>query len=256
VERAVSGAVLLVAGGLVAAGLVAGALNAAGGGGTFVALPALVAAGVPAVTANAASMVALLPGALVAAWAYRRDVLPVGSVPPAALAAASATGGGAGAVLLLGLPAAAFDAVLPWLLGLATLVLAARGPLTRRAGGRRLGTGPLLAGQFVLAGYGGFFGGAVGILLVAFWGVAAGVDTALGNPARVAQLGVIWSAAAAVFLLTGAVRDHPLPVLAVLGGALLGGAAGARVVGRLDPRLLRAVVLATAATTTVLYAVR
>ena len=63
---------------LLLAGLAAGALNAAGGGGTFVALPALVAAGLPPVTANASTTVALLPGSVASAWTCRRDVRPVG----------------------------------------------------------------------------------------------------------------------------------------------------------------------------------
>jgi uncharacterized membrane protein YfcA len=71
------------------AGFAAGALNAVGGGGTFVALPALVAAGLPPVTANAASTVALVPGSLASAWVYRPDVRPVGATSTRALTAAS-----------------------------------------------------------------------------------------------------------------------------------------------------------------------
>ena len=86
---------------LLLAGLAAGALNAAGGGGTFVALPALVAAGLPPVTANASTTVALLPGSVASAWSYRRDVRPVGATSRRSLTAVSLLGGGLGATLLL-----------------------------------------------------------------------------------------------------------------------------------------------------------
>ena len=101
---------------LLLVGVAAGALNAAGGGGTFVALPALVAAGLPPVTANASTTVALLPGSVASAWAYRRDVVPVGATSRWSLTAVSLVGGGLGAGLLLMLPAASFDAAVPWLL--------------------------------------------------------------------------------------------------------------------------------------------
>lgn len=82
-------------------GIAAGALNAIGGGGTFVALPALVAFGLPPVTANALSRVALVPGAVASAWVYRRELTPVGETSTKALTAISMVGGGIGAGLLV-----------------------------------------------------------------------------------------------------------------------------------------------------------
>jgi uncharacterized protein len=81
------------------AGVAAGALNAIGGGGTFVALPALVACGLPPVPANALSRVALVPGAVASAWVCRRDLAPVGVTSTKALTASSVIGGFAGAHL-------------------------------------------------------------------------------------------------------------------------------------------------------------
>ncbi|HEX4248481.1 MAG TPA: sulfite exporter TauE/SafE family protein [Pseudonocardia sp.] len=246
---------------LLLAGIAAGALNAAGGGGTFVALPALVAAGLAPVTANASTTVALLPGALASAWTYRREIAPVGDTSMRSLAVASVLGGGLGAGLLLALPPVSFAAAVPWLLAFATLVLA----FGRRLAGalsaalhRPLGLGSraVLIAQFVLAIYGGYFGGAVGILMLALWSVGLGLDAAKGNPMRVTQIGAIYATAGVLFLLAADVLHHPLPVLAMLVGALAGGFGGARLTRRLSARALRAVVLSTAVTMTVLYFLR
>src|ERR1700754_1216884 len=117
---------LLVSG----AGLVAGAMNALAGGGSFVSLPALIAAGVAPVQANASSTVALFPGGVASAWAYRDGLGPVGSVELRPLLIATLLGGFAGAVLLLCCSSAVFSLALPWLLLIASLALAF---------GRRLG---------------------------------------------------------------------------------------------------------------------
>ena len=108
----------------------------------------------------------------------------------------------------------------------------------------------------MLAIYGGYFGGAVGILMLALWSVGLGLDTAAGNPMRVTQLAAVWSVAAVLFLLAADVLRDPFPVAAVLVGAVAGGLAGARVVRHLPARLLRGIVLGTAVSMTVLYFVR
>jgi uncharacterized membrane protein YfcA len=242
---------------VLAAGLAAGALNAAGGGGTFVALPALVAVGLSPVVANASTTVALLPGALASAWTYRREIAPVGTTPTRSLTAVSMLGGGLGAGLLLVLPSSSFDAAVPWLLAFATVVLAFGRQLSRLLGGSlTMGTRPVLAGQLVLAIYGGYFGGAVGILMLALWSVGLGMDAATGNPMRVAQLGAVYGVASVVFLLAGDVVVDPGPLVVMLVGGIAGGLLGAQVVRRLPARVLRAVVLTTAVTMTILYFVR
>ncbi|WP_306323911.1 MULTISPECIES: sulfite exporter TauE/SafE family protein [unclassified Streptomyces] len=243
------------------AGVAAGALNAIGGGGTFVALPALVALGLPPVAANAVSRVALVPGAVASAWVYRRELAPVGPASTKALTAVSVLGGAVGAGLLLVLPASSFDAAAPWLLAFATLVLAFGRHLSRaltRALGRPVGMGAraVLAGQFFLAVYGGYFGGAVGILMLALWGIGLGLDAAVGNPMRVTQLAAIYLSASALFLFASDALSAPLLLTAMLVGAVAGGIAGAHLARRLPARLLRGVLLATAVTTTVLYFVR
>lgn len=243
------------------AGVAAGALNAVGGGGTFVALPALVAAGLPAVTANAASTVALVPGAVASAWVYRRDVRPVGAASTRALTATSVAGGAVGALLLLALPAESFDVAVPWLLAFATVVLAfgrAGLRVARRALGRPIGLGArgVLIGQFVLAGYGGYFGGAVGILTMAFWSIGVGLDVAVSNPMRLTQLAAVYSTATVLFLFASDVLRFPLLVVGMLVGAVVGGFAGAHLARRLPARVVRVVVLLTAVTMTILYFLR
>ncbi|QDQ15128.1 sulfite exporter TauE/SafE family protein [Streptomyces spectabilis] len=243
------------------AGVAAGTLNALGGGGTFVALPALVAVGVPPVTANASSTVALLPGTMASAWVYRRDVTSVGETSTTALTAVSAVGGGLGAGLLLILPAASFDAAVPWLLAFATVVLAFGRRLARAvsdATGRPFGLGPtaVLGSQFLLALYGGYFGGAVGIMMMALWSVGLGLDTAVSNPMRTVQIAAVYLTAAVLFLVASDALNTPWLLGAMLTGAVTGGFTGAHFARRLSARVLRGVILTTAVTMTVLYFVR
>jgi len=245
--------------GLLLVGLAAGALNAAGGGGTFVALPALVAVGLPPATANATTTVALLPGAMVSAWSYRHDVIQVGTAPTTILTMTSLVGGGLGAALLLILPSATFDAAVPWMLAFATMTLAFGRRVSRWLSDtlhRPIGmsAGAVLSAQFLLAVYGGYFGGAVGILMLALWSVGLGIDTAAGNPMRVTQLAAVWGTAAVFFLVAADVLDYPLPLIAVLVGAAAGGLAGAKLVRSLPARVLHRTVLTVAVTMTALYA--
>ncbi|MGW8378123.1 sulfite exporter TauE/SafE family protein [Streptomyces sp. ODS28] len=242
-------------------GVAAGALNAAGGGGTFVALPALVAFGLPPVTANALSRIALVPGALTSAWVCRREITQVGAASTRALTTVSVLGGGVGAVLLLVLPEASFDAAAPWLLAFATLLLALGPRLSRvlsTALGRQAAMGPraVLGGQFVLAVYGGYFGGAVGILMLALWSIGLGLDAAAGNPMRVAQLAAVFASASVLLLFASDALRTPLALTSLLTGAIVGGYAGAHMTRRLPSVLLRWIILATAVTSTVLYFLR
>ncbi|MFI6932908.1 sulfite exporter TauE/SafE family protein [Streptomyces sp. NPDC050287] len=243
------------------AGVAAGALNAVGGGGTFVALLALVTAGQSPVTANAMSTVALVPGAVAGAWVYRRELAPVGTASTRTLTAASAVGGTLGAGLLLALPSASFETAVPWLLAFATVLLAfgrrLSGALSTALGRRvRLSSRAVVASQFFLALYGGYFGGAVGIMMLALWSIGLGLDTAAGNPMRITQLAAVYLSAAALFLVASDTLSAPLTLTALLAGAVAGGFGGAHLARRLPARLLRGVVLGTAVSMTVLYFLR
>jgi uncharacterized membrane protein YfcA len=98
---------------LFAAGLLAGTMNAVAGGGTFVSLPAMIAAGLPSVAANMSSTVALLPGAISSTWAARRFMQGFGGISLPIMVVISVVGGGIGAALLLLTPSSAFDLLLP-----------------------------------------------------------------------------------------------------------------------------------------------
>ncbi|WP_367046791.1 sulfite exporter TauE/SafE family protein [Streptomyces sp. Je 1-332] len=243
------------------AGVTAGALNSVGGGGTFVALPALVAVGLSPVTANATSTIALVPGAVASGWVYRRELAPLGATSTKALTTVSVVGGGLGATLLLALPAASFDAAVPWLLAFATVVLAFGRRLSRAVSGRLgreigIGARGVLTGQFCLALYGGYFGGAVGIMMFALWGIGLGLDTAAGNPMRVTQIAAINLSASALLLVASDALSAPLTLATMLIGALAGGFTGAHFARRLSDRLLRGIILTSAVTMTALYFVR
>jgi uncharacterized membrane protein YfcA len=108
---------------LCGAGFLAGAMNALAGGGSFVSLPALIAAGVPSVSANASSTVALYPGSAASVWVYRDQMGRIEALPIVPSLIATLIGGLAGALLLLWTPSSLFDRVLPWLLLVATLML-------------------------------------------------------------------------------------------------------------------------------------
>src|SRR4051794_18363073 len=172
---------------LAGAGFVAGAMNAVAGGGTFVSLPALTLAGLPPTIANASSTVALFPGTLASSWAYRRDVRALESVSTATLLALSVAGGLIGALLLLSTPERAFTRIIPWLLLTATIALAAGARLGQalRAIGLHMGHRSLFVAQFMLGIYGGYFCGAVGLMMLAGWALFARVGPPAINPPRV-----------------------------------------------------------------------
>ena len=218
---------------LLGAGLLAGAMNALAGGGSFVTLPALIAAGVPSVQANASSTVALWPGGVASAWTYRvgsRMPCDVGLWP---LLAVTLTGGLVGGLLLLWTPSSAFDAALPWLMLLATLALAFGRGIGARLQGRMAGRSGLVLGlQFGLGLYGGYFGGAVGLMMMATWSVLGESDLKALNGPRTLLVTAANSVAALAFMVAGAVRWPE--TAAVLLGGLAGGILGARV-GRVVP---------------------
>jgi uncharacterized membrane protein YfcA len=223
---------------LAATGFVAGAMNAAAGGGSFVSLPVLVFLGLPALNANVSSTVALWPAALASAVAYRRDFQPFGPVSLRLLLSISIVGGGIGALLLLYTPAKAFDIVVPWLLLAATLAFV----FGRQAGlGLRrvvhIGPATVLVVQFILGIYGGYFGGAVGILMMAVWGLMSEADLKTMGPTRTVVVAGANTTATLLFVFSGTVWWPE--TLVMLAGSIIGGYAGARGARRLSPDTTR-----------------
>lgn len=227
---------------LAGAGFGAGVMNAAAGGGSFVSFPALILAGLPPVAANASSTVALFPGAVTSVWALRRDLVRIGDASLPAMLLASMAGGLVGAFILLRTSDAAFHAVVPWLLLLASLAFAFARPVGAALRARlRIGAPLVLAVQFVLAIYGGYFGGAVGIMMMAVWGLLSTAELKVMNPARVLLVGATNAVAVLCFVLARAVWWPE--TLAMLCGAAAGGYAGGRIARWMPPLLARLTIM-------------
>jgi uncharacterized membrane protein YfcA len=240
---------------LVLAGFVAGAMNAVVGGGTFVSLPAMVWAGVPSVVANASTTVALFPGAVASTWAYREDFASFGQVSIRSLLVVSLIGGLLGALLLLLTPERTFDALVPWLLLVATLAFA----FGRQAGAAlrrvvRIGPATVLVAQFALAIYGGYFGGGVGIMMMAAWSLLETVDLRTMSPARTLLVSATNGIAVICFIGAGAVRWPE--TLAVLVSGIAGGYLGARVARGIPVPTLRAIILVVSTAMTAAFFLR
>jgi uncharacterized protein len=237
------------------AGILAGAMNGLAGGGSFVSLPALIAAGVPPVQANSSSTVALFPGGVASAWAYRDGIGPVGSVTVRALLIATLCGGLAGAVLLLRTTSAAFSFALPWLLLFASVALAFGRRFGEALRGRRRIPGAVvLVVQFGLGIYGGYFGGAVGLMMMAVWTLIDAAELKAMAAPRALLVTATNGAAVLCFAITGSVRWPE--TLAMMVSAIAGGYYGARFARHLPPAALRWFVVALSGTVTIAFFLR
>ncbi|MDF2119108.1 sulfite exporter TauE/SafE family protein [Roseiarcaceae bacterium H3SJ34-1] len=240
---------------LCGAGFLAGAMNALAGGGSFVSLPALIAAGVPSVAANASSTVALWPGGALSVYVYRDGLGQVAGVPLRPTLLATLIGGFLGALLLLWTPSSLFDHVLPWLLLVATLVLTfgpKLGPLLRRHFSAGIVT--VLSVQFVLGIYGGYFGGAVGLMMLAVWSLLDTADIKTLNPSRTLMTTAANTVAMLTFAFAGVVH---WPETLVLGlGALAGGYGGAHLARKLPAPVVRAATILFACVVTAIFFLR
>jgi len=245
-----------------AGGFAAGAVNAVAGGGTFFSFPALLAVGLPPVVANASNSVALWPGSLAGAWAYRKELaaykrylLPMG--------AASLLGGIAGGLLLLAAGDARFSALIPWLLAFAT-GLFAFSPQISAALKRRRPARPVRADgdygsgtpagwlvQLLVSIYGGFFGAGMGILTMASLAMGGHEDVQHINALKNLLSAVNYSVTAMTFIIAGAV-SWPQTLVMLL-AASAGGYAGARVARRIRGPWLRRMVIAVGAALTLYY---
>ncbi len=229
---------------LAAAGFGAGAVNAVAGGGSLISFPALLGAGYPSVAANVTNSVALLPGYLGGSLAYRRE-LAGQRARMRALAPTAAIGAAAGAALLLVSPASVFEAIVPWLILAACLLLALQpraAALAQRHRTRGRAGVSLHAGLFVATLYGGYFGAGLGIVLLALLGVLLPDGLQRLNALKGVLSLLVAVVSAVGFALFGPVAWDA--VLIVGATCLLGGVAGARVAQRLPAALLRAVVIA------------
>jgi uncharacterized protein len=233
--------------GLLAAALVAGAVNAVAGGGSLISFPALLAAGYPAKTANVTNTVALWPGYLGGSLGYRNE-LRYQRRRIAFLLAPSVLGAIAGSAILLSTSEDAFEAVVPFLILFATALMAFQKQLTHFAERHRLAARSddhvpplLLAVAFLLAVYGAYFGAGLGILTLAVLGVLIPDDLQRLNALKGMSSLLINAVAVIYFAAFGPVEWAPAAVMAI--GALAGGYLGAGAARRIGQERLRIAVV-------------
>ncbi|MBY0509422.1 MAG: sulfite exporter TauE/SafE family protein [Rhodospirillaceae bacterium] len=246
---------LLSYGLIAAAAFVAGVMNAVAGGGTFVTFPTLVFTGVPAVVANASNAVALFPASFASAWAYRHDFKNFEGVSFKAMAAVSLVGGVVGAALLLYTPEVTFNAIVPWLLLAATLIFAFGPKIVPKLRTLfRIGPFALLTIQFIVGIYGGYFGGAMGIVMLAVYSLFGLTDLNAMNATKALMAGLINGVSVVLFASAGKVV-WPQTITMIV-AAMLGGYFGARVARGMNPAHVRAGIIAISVTVTIVFFLR
>jgi uncharacterized protein len=232
------------------AAILGGTLNSVAGGGSFFTFPALVFAGVPIIPANATSTVALWPGSVASVGAYRKDLTKLHRGFLIVMVGTSLIGGILGAQLLLGTSQSAFVRLLPFLLLMATLLFTFSGPITRRLRGRRVeapaetSKRPLVGmamAQFVIAIYGGYFGGGIGILMLATLALMGMDDINEMNGVKTLLTTCINGSAMVTFIIRGAVF-WPEAILMIV-GTVIGGYGGAYYARKIDQKWVRLFVM-------------
>jgi uncharacterized protein len=229
------------------AGVWAGVVNTVVGSGTLITFPVLLLVGYSPFTANVSNSLGLVPGSLSGAYGYRRElagqrgrILRFGT--------ASALGAGSGAALLLVLPPSAFAAIVPFFIALALVLVVAQPRINRWLAARREEDHPPDGGALTLAldygtaVYGGYFGAAQGILMLALFGVMLDDDIQRVNALKNVLAAIVNLTAAIVFLLVAHLAWAAVGLLAL--GSALGGQVGARVGRRMPAPALRAAIVA------------
>ena len=223
---------------LAAAAFFAGIMNAIAGGGTFLTFPALIFVGVPSVIANASNTVALFPGMSVSIWTLRNEFSRIKDVPFRWMLAVSLLGGSIGAFLLLLTPERIFSQAVPWLLLLAPLLFTFGPKFAPRLNALfRIGPRTLVFGQFLIAIYGGYFGGAIGILMFALYTLCGLQDMKQMNAIRALLAGAMNGIAVLWFIVAGHIAWSE--TLVMIAGAMAGGYVGAKGSLLMNPRHVR-----------------
>jgi len=226
----------------------AGSINAVVGSGTLVTFPTLLACGLPAVTANVSNTVGLVPGSLSAAIGYRAELDGQRS-RVLRLVSASVVGALIGALLLLVLPSSAFDAIVPVLIALGVLLVIFGPAISRRVAASAESRGGVphhgvwwVWPAVLLAGvYGGYFGAAQGVLLMAILGIGVVDSMQRHNATKNVLALVVNGVAAVVFLFVSHLDWRAVGLIAV--GSVIGGQIGATVGRRLPAAVLRGVIV-------------
>jgi len=227
-----------------------GAVNAIAGGGSLITFPALLACGVPAITASATNTVGMCPGYLGATWA-QRDQLAGQGHRIARIIPAAALGGGLGSVLLWKTGAATFDIVVPFLLLFAVALLGFQDAIRARLhtiANHELYAVPITG---VAAIYGGYFGAGLGVIILAALAIVIGDSLVRLNALKQLISLAVNLTAAIVFLVIADLDTSTVLVMA--GASLVGGFAGGAIASRVSARLLRIVVVAIGLAVAAIY---
>jgi uncharacterized membrane protein YfcA len=237
---------------LIAAAFAAGSLNSIAGGGSFLTFPSLVFAGVPAVIANASNTVALVPGAMASVFGYRQDIQRLAEKRLKSWFITCLLGGAVGAGLLLFTSETSFRRVAPWLLLFATLLFAFGNQVSLALRGR-LHSSQLLMFTvlFPIAVYGGYFGGGIGIMILAAFRLYGLTDIHGMNGIKNILGGSLNAIAALIFICAHQVYWRP--TLVMMAAAILGGYAGPVIARRMQPRVVRAMVIGVGAAMTTYF---
>jgi uncharacterized membrane protein YfcA len=243
---------------IVLAGMAAGTINTVVGSGTLITFPTLLAFGVPPVTANVSNTIGLVPGSVSGAIGYRaelagqRDRL-------LRLGTASLVGGALGAGLLLWLPSAAFDTIVPVLIGLGVVLVVLGPAISRRVAARAAvrdqslenGARWVWPAVAVAGVYGGYFGAAQGVILVAILGIGVADSLQRHNATKNVLAGIVNAVAALIFI---AVADVDWMVAGLIAaGSVVGGQLGATVGRRLPALVLRGLIVVVGVTALVVF---
>ncbi|TDE43713.1 sulfite exporter TauE/SafE family protein [Nonomuraea mesophila] len=223
---------------LAGAGFLAGAVNGVAGGGSLISFPALMAMGYSPIAANVTSALATLPGYVGGLVGYR-DELPAVRPQVPRLSVVSACGAACGSAILLAAPPEQFESIVPFLVLVSVVALALQESLARRVGGDRAAGGghALLAGQFVVAMYGGYFAAGLGVMMLAVLGTFLADDLHRLNALKSALSLVVGLISALCFSVFGPVEWIPVAVMSLTG--LAGGRSGVVLARRVPPHVLR-----------------
>jgi len=263
------------------AAILGGTLNSVAGGGSFITFPALIFTSVGAKVANATSTVALWPGAVASTGAYRRELVKQNRPLLVVLGVTSLIGGLLGAFLLVNTPQSTFVLLIPYLLLAATLLFAFGPTITNWLKKRRAPTGiptgtntstgeaivtttapgtlsmkiPVLVGisflQLIIAIYGGYFGGGIGILMLATLGLMGMENIHEMNATKTLLTACINGVAVITFIIKGLILWPQAIVMLI--GAIIGGYAGAYYARKLDPRWVRGFVILVGTVMTIYF---
>ena len=237
------------------AGCAAGISNGIAGGGTFLSFPTLLALGIPSLTANMSSSVGILPSTFGGIRGFRHE-LQVHRKLLKELVPTCVLGSGAGTALLLVGSNHTFSRVVPWLIGIATILFAISPRVTKLLAKMDRAKDPgavrrrsLFVGIFIASAYGGYFGAGLGIVLLAVMALTLPYDINVLQGLRVALSLLINAIAGIVFVIRGHLSVQAVLILLV--GALVGGWLGTLLIKRLSPKVVRAMVITIGAITTV-----